>query len=150
MISACYILVDHWGKWGQGYPPFPQLFIPSRKRKEGTTIRELRGKRVKAIKEGTLIATVDISLTTNTGYCTALDGRDTKPSRFDETKEGFEEFWCITMANKNRFGYDEVVVGYVRIAFILSGVVPLGKAFLNVRSNCRPQVSNLGKPLWKR
>ena len=71
-----------------------------------------RGIRVRTVKEGTLIATVDIGLTTNTGYCTTLDGRDTKPFRFDNTKEGFEKFWCMTVANKNRFGCDEVVVGY--------------------------------------
>ena len=71
-----------------------------------------RGIKVGPVKEGTLIATVDIGLTTNIGYCTTVDGRDTKPFRFDNTKEGFEKFWCITMANKNRFGCDEVVVGY--------------------------------------
>jgi transposase len=64
------------------------------------------------LKEGTLIATVDIGLTTNTGYCTTLDGRDIKPFRFDNTKEGFDKFWCTTMASKNRFGCDEMVVGY--------------------------------------
>jgi transposase len=75
-------------------------------------MRGARGRRVRAVKEGTLIATVDIGLTSNTGYCTTLDGRDTKPFRFDNTKEGFEKFWCMTMASKNRFGCDEVVVGY--------------------------------------
>ena len=71
-----------------------------------------RGIKVGVVKEGTLIATVDIGLTTNTGYCTTLDGRDTRPFKFDNTKEGFEKFWCLTMAHKNRFGCDEVVVGY--------------------------------------
>jgi transposase len=75
-------------------------------------MKGLRAKRVKTVKEGTLIATVDIGLTTNTGYCTTLDGRDTKPFRFDNTKEGFEKFWCMTIASKNRFGCDEVLVGY--------------------------------------
>jgi transposase len=75
-------------------------------------MKGLRGIRVKTLKEGTLIATVDIGLTTNTGYCTTLDGRDIKPFRFDNTKEGFEKFGCLTMANKSRFGCDEVVVGY--------------------------------------
>jgi len=75
-------------------------------------MRGLGGKRVKAVKEGTLIATVDIGLATNTGYCTTFDGRDTKPFRFDNTKEGFEKFWCMTMASKHRFGCDEVLVGY--------------------------------------
>jgi transposase len=69
-------------------------------------------KRVKAVKEGTLIATVDIGLATNTGYCTTLDGRDTKPFRFDNGREGFDKFWSMTIASKNRFGCDEVLVGY--------------------------------------
>jgi len=75
-------------------------------------MKGLRAKRVKTVREGTLIATVDIGLTTNTGYCTTLDGRDTKPFRFDNTKEGFEKFWVMTVASKKRFGCDEVVVGY--------------------------------------
>jgi transposase len=75
-------------------------------------MRELRAKRVRMVKEGTLIATVDIGVTTNTGYCTTLDGRSTKSFRFDNTKEGFEKFWCMTTASKNRFGCEEVLVGY--------------------------------------
>src|SRR5512137_2101747 len=75
-------------------------------------MRGMRGKRVKTVKERTLIVTVDIGLTSNTGYCTTLDGRDIKPFRFDNTKEGFEKFWCMAIASKNRFGCDEVVVGY--------------------------------------
>ena len=75
-------------------------------------MRGLRGKRVKMVKEGTLIATVDIGVANNTGYCTTLDGRSTKSFRFDNTKEGFEKFWCMTIASKNRFGCDEVLVGY--------------------------------------
>jgi transposase len=75
-------------------------------------MRELRLKGVRMVREGTLIATVDIGLTSNTGYCTTLDGRDTKSFRFDNTKEGFEKFWEMTVASKSRFGCDEVLVGY--------------------------------------
>jgi len=75
-------------------------------------MRGLRAKRVRTVKEGTLIATVDIGIASNTGYCTTLDGRSTKSFRFDNTKEGFEKFWGMTIASKNRFGCDEVVVGY--------------------------------------
>src|SRR5512136_2275111 len=71
-----------------------------------------RAKRVRTVKEGTLIATVDIGVANNTGYCTTLDGRSTKSFRFDNTKEGFEKFWCMTIASKNRFGCEEVLVGY--------------------------------------
>ncbi len=75
-------------------------------------MRGLRAKRVRTVKEGTLVTTVDIGITSNTGYCTTLDGRDTKSFKFDNTKEGFEKFWWMTMASKNRFGCDEVLVGY--------------------------------------
>jgi len=75
-------------------------------------MKELRAKRIKMVKEGTLIATVDIGVATNTGYGTTLDGRSTKSFRFDNTKEGFEKSWWMTIASKNRFGCDEVLVGY--------------------------------------
>lgn len=55
-------------------------------------MKGIRGKRVRMVKEGTLIATVDIGMTTNTGYCTAMDGRDTKPFKFENSREGFEKF----------------------------------------------------------
>lgn len=54
-----------------------KLFIPITN-KEEITMRGLRAKRVKMVKEGTLIATVDIGITNNTGYCTTLDGRSTQ------------------------------------------------------------------------
>jgi len=75
-------------------------------------MKELRVIRMTMVKEGTLIAAVDIGIATNTGYCTTLDGRDTKSFRFDNTKQGFEKFWWMIMASKNRFGCDEVVIGY--------------------------------------
>jgi transposase len=75
-------------------------------------MKGLRAQRVRRVKEGTLIVTVDIGITSNTGYCTPLGGRSTKPFRFDNTKEGFQKFWCMTVARKNRFGCDEVLVGY--------------------------------------
>ena len=94
-----------------GYPPFLQVFIPSTK-KEETTMRGLRAKGMRMVKEGTLIATVDIGIASNTGYCATLDGISTKSFRFDNTREGFEKFWWMTVASKNRFGCDEVLVGY--------------------------------------
>jgi transposase len=75
-------------------------------------MRGQRAKMVRTEKEGTLIATVDIGVTSNTGYCTTLDWRSTKSIRFDNTKGGFEKFWGMTIASKNRFGCDEVLVGY--------------------------------------
>ena len=80
--------------------------------KGGITMRGLRGKRVRALKEGALIATVDIGATTNTGYCTTADGRDIKVFKFGNTKEGFEKFWHMIVAARNRFKCTEVMVGY--------------------------------------
>ncbi len=75
-------------------------------------MKGLKAKMVKMVREGTLIATVDIGATSNTGYCTTLDGRDIKSFRFDNIKEGFEKFWHMIVASKNRFSCDEVIVGY--------------------------------------
>ena len=75
-------------------------------------MRGLRAKRVRTVKEGTLIATVDIGATTNTGYCTTLDGRDIKVFKFGNTREGFEKFWHMVVAAQNRFQCTEVMVGY--------------------------------------
>jgi hypothetical protein len=54
-------------------------------------MKGLRGKRAKTMKEGTLIATVDIGATTNTGYCTSVDGRDMKVFKFGNNEGGVRE-----------------------------------------------------------
>ena len=90
-----------------------RLFIPVTKCDGGgLTMRGLRAKRVSTVKEGTLIATVDVAATTNTGYCTSADGRDIKVFRFDNTKVGFDKFWDMIVSSKNRFKCTEVIVGY--------------------------------------
>jgi len=75
-------------------------------------MRGLRAKRIRTVKEGTLIATVDIGMTSNTGYCTTTDGRDIKVFKFGNTREGFDKFWSLVVASKTRFHCDEVIVGY--------------------------------------
>jgi transposase len=75
-------------------------------------MRGLRTQRGNMVREGTLIATVDIGLSSNAGYCTTLEGRSTKTFRFDNTREGFEKFWGMVLTSKNRLGCDEVLVGY--------------------------------------
>jgi len=86
------------------------LFLIIQRRRP--TMRGLRAKRVRTVKEGTLIATVDIGMTVNTGYCTTIDGRDIKVFKFGNTREGFDKFWSLVAASKNRFHCDEVTVGY--------------------------------------
>jgi transposase len=68
--------------------------------------------KVRGIKEDTLIVTIDIGLETNRGYCTTTDGRDTKPFRFDNTREGLDKLWGMIVVNRNRFRCSEVIVGY--------------------------------------
>ena len=75
-------------------------------------MRGIRGKRARMVKEGTLIATVDIGMTINTAYCSTVDGRDIKPFKFGNSREGFEKLWDMIVATKTRFGCSEVMVGY--------------------------------------
>ncbi len=75
-------------------------------------MRGSRARRVKAVKEETLIVTVDIGMASNTGYCTSVDGRDIKPFKFDNTREGLERFWSMIVVSKNRFRCSDVMVGY--------------------------------------
>ena len=75
-------------------------------------MRGIRGKRITMVKEGTLLVTVDVGMTSNTGYCTTVDGRDTKPFKFGNTREGLDVFWSMLLASKNRFCCSEVMVGY--------------------------------------
>ena len=75
-------------------------------------MRGLRTKRVRTVKEGTLMATVDIGMASNTGYCITADGRDVKPFKFSNTREGLDKFWDMIVINKNRFACGEVIVGY--------------------------------------
>ena len=64
------------------------------------------------MKEGTLIATVDIGATNNTGYCTTIDGRYIKVFKFGNTREEFDKFRSLVIASKSRFHCDEVIIGY--------------------------------------
>jgi transposase len=75
-------------------------------------MRGLKTERVRVVKEGMLIATVDVGAAINTGYCTCADGRDTKVFKFGNTREGFEKFWHMVVAARNRFACTEIVVGY--------------------------------------
>ncbi len=75
-------------------------------------MRGIRRKSVRMMKEGTLIVTVDIGMASNTGYCTTIDGRDIKPFKFDNTREGLDKFWGMIVVSKTRFCCSEVMVGY--------------------------------------
>ncbi len=68
--------------------------------------------KVKVVKDGTLIVAVDIGMEMNRGYCTTLDGKSTKPFKFENTREGFDTLWGMIMTSKARFKCNEVIVGY--------------------------------------
>ena len=68
--------------------------------------------KVKFVKDDTLIVAVDIGMEMNRGYCTTPDGRDIKPFKFDNTREGMDKLWGMVMASKNRFQCEEIIVGY--------------------------------------
>lgn len=75
-------------------------------------MRGLRTKRVRTVKEGTLIVTVDVGMASNTGYCTTVDGRDIKPFKFGNTREGLDKLWSMVVVSRNRFKCTDVMVGY--------------------------------------
>jgi hypothetical protein len=75
-------------------------------------MRGPRRRSIKTVKESTLMVTVDIAVASNTGYCATVDGRDIKPFKFDDSREGFEKFWHMVVATKSRFACDEIVAGY--------------------------------------
>ena len=68
--------------------------------------------KVKFVKDDTLIVAIDIGMEMNRGYCTTPDGREIKPFKFDNTREGMDKLWGMIMASKNRFKCNEVIVGY--------------------------------------
>ena len=41
-------------------------------------------------------------MTSNRGYCTAVDGRDIKPFKFDNTREGIDLFWSMILSPAKR------------------------------------------------
>jgi transposase len=75
-------------------------------------MRKAETGKVKFVKDGTLIVAVDIGMEMNRGYCTTPDGRDIKPFRFDNTREGMDKLWGMVMASRSRFQCAEVIIGY--------------------------------------
>ena len=68
--------------------------------------------KVKFVKDDTLIVAIDVGMETNHGYCTTPGGRDIRPFKFDNTREGMDKLWGKVMASKNRFQCDEIIIGY--------------------------------------
>ena len=75
-------------------------------------MRKADTRKVKFVKDDTLIVAIDVGMEMNHGYCTTPDGRDIKPFKFDNTREGMDKLWGMVMASKNRFKCEEIIVGY--------------------------------------
>jgi S-ribosylhomocysteine lyase LuxS involved in autoinducer biosynthesis len=76
----------------QIYPPDIRLVYFNKNLRRKKTVRGMMSKKVKTVKESTLIATIDIGMTSNTGFYTTIYGRDIIPFRFNNTREGFNKF----------------------------------------------------------
>ena len=72
---------------------------------------KIGSKNRKRIREKTLIATVDIGMKLNTGYCRCPDGSDFKVFEFSNTWFGFQQFWNYVSGAKKRNGLRDVIVG---------------------------------------
>jgi len=75
-------------------------------------MRKADTRKVRGVKDDTLIVAIDVGMEMNRGYCTTPDGRDTKPFKFDNTRDGMDTLWSMVIASKNRFKCNEVIVGY--------------------------------------
>ncbi len=75
-------------------------------------MRNIKTKKLKLVNGKTLIVTVDIGKTTNTGYWRTPAGVEAKPFEFSNTGQGFNTFWQRIAQAKDFHNLDEVVVGF--------------------------------------
>ncbi len=75
-------------------------------------MRSIQTKKVKIVNNETLIVTVDISKTTNVGYCRCPNGIEVKPFGFINNGQGFSVFWNRITKMKNTHNLKEIVVGF--------------------------------------
>jgi transposase len=110
------------------YPPGVKLFISVKTLRRDRDMTRVKTRKVKILKEGTLIVAVDISMGTNRGYCESINGEYTKPFKFDNTRERLDRFWSMVIMSKNRFKCNEIIVGY-------ESTGPYGEPFVHYLMN---------------
>ena len=71
-----------------------QVWLFQQNGREDNILKRADTRKVRSVGSDTLIATIDLEMEMNRGYCTTADGRNTKPFKFDNTREGFTE-WLI-------------------------------------------------------
>jgi transposase len=75
-------------------------------------VNTIETKKHRIVKDQTLVVTIDIGKTTNTGYCRCPSGKDMKPFEFSDNAEGFKKLWDCVCQVKISHQLEEVVVGY--------------------------------------
>ena len=75
-------------------------------------MEKITAKRGKIVNTKTLLVTVDIGKTTNTGYCRCPDKTEVKPFLFKNGREGFVKFLSVVMETKKAKGLEHIAVGF--------------------------------------
>jgi transposase len=75
-------------------------------------VREIRAKNGRIIKNKTLLVTVDIGKSTNTGYWRTPNGAEARPFEFGNNGWGFNKFWNCVHKAMQAHHLEEVVMGY--------------------------------------
>jgi transposase len=75
-------------------------------------MKEIKAKGRNVVNEKTLIVTVDIGKTTNTGYCRCPDKTEVKPFEFQNGYPGFKKFLDVIFRTKDAKGLENIVVGF--------------------------------------
>ncbi len=73
---------------------------------------KIETKKFKKVNEKTLIVTVDIGKTTNTGYGRCPNRTEIKPFEFFNNGQGFKKFWDRMVQAKEANHLEEIVVGF--------------------------------------
>lgn len=75
-------------------------------------MEKITPKRGKIVNTKTLLVTVDIGKTTNTGYCRCPDRTEVKPFAFKNGREGFIKFWSVIMETQKAKDLEHIAVGF--------------------------------------
>ena len=75
-------------------------------------MNKIETKKLKKVNEKTLIVTVDIGKTTNTGYGRCPDRTEIKPFEFSNNGQGFKKFWDRMVEAQKANHLEEIVVGF--------------------------------------
>jgi transposase len=75
-------------------------------------VSKIEAKKLKKVNEKTLIVTVDIGKTTNTGYGRCPNRTEIKSFEFSNNGQGFKEFWDRIVQAKRVHRLEEIVVGF--------------------------------------